>query len=458
MIIKNFHQIHLIGIGGISMSALAQILHSKHHYITGTDDVDSPQLNSLQKLGIKISTTHNPDFVKSADLIVYTSAVPNNHPDLVLAKTLDKPTLNRAEFLGILSSGYNNIIAVSGTHGKTTTTAMLDYIFYTAALKPTTHIGGIMNHNSANFSLGSRKYFITEACEYKRSLIHLHPSTSIITNIEKEHMDCYSSFDELLSTFQQFTHQTKELIVLNSELSTDFFKATKGQNILTFGFDNSCDCYPTNIQCNNGKYIFDCIYLGKNLGQIRLNLFGKHNILNALSSIVTALYYNIHFSIIQSALSNFSGVNRRFDILHHSPYIIHDYAHHPTEIKNSILTAKNFTLGKLITIFQPHTYSRTLTLMKEFSTAFTDTDNLIILPTYPSREIPLLGGDAIDLFYNVLSSNPNTTYCQHTQTLFHILDELTTPQDTLLFLGAGSIDTIANDYLTHHTTQSTNLT
>lgn len=454
MIIKNFHNIHLVGIGGISMSALAQILHSKHHIITGTDDTNIPNLDTLRNLGINISISHNPDFIKSADLIVHSSAIPNNHPDISLAKSLNKPILNRAEFLGLISNDYQNIIAVSGTHGKTTTTAMLDYIFNYAKLRPTTHIGGIMNHNSANFSLGSRKYFITEACEYQRNMLHLHPNTTIITNIEPEHMDCYKDFGEVLSTFQQFTHQTKELIVLNGDLSTQYFKPTKNQNIITFGFDESYHCHPTNIQCNNGKFIFDCIYMAKNLGQIRLNLFGRHNILNALSAIVTALYYNIHFSIIQSALASFSGVNRRFDILHHSPYIIHDYAHHPTEIKNSILTAKNVTQSKLITIFQPHTYSRTLTLMKEFSTAFQDTDNLIILPTYPSREMPLLGGDAIDLFYNVLQHNPNTTYCQHIDSLFHILDQQITPTHTLLFLGAGTIDTIATQYLTHYTNQN----
>lgn len=454
MIIKNFNRIHLVGIGGISMSALAQILHSKKHIITGTNNVDNSTLHTLRNLGINISTTHNPDYIKLCNLVVYSSAIPNNHPDLVLAKTLRKPILNRAEFLSLLSSSYHNIISVSGTHGKTTTTAMLDYIFSNAQLKPTTHIGGIMNHNSQNFSLGSRKFFITEACEYQRSLLHLHPNTSIITNIEPEHMDCYHNFDEVLSTFQQFTHQTKELIIVNGDLPTNLFTPTKGQQMLTFGFNNTYDCYPTNIQCNNGKYIFDCIYFGKNLGQVRLNIFGKHNILNALSAIATSLYYNIHFSIIQSALSTFSGVDRRFNILHQSPYIIHDYAHHPTEIKHAILTAKSLSPNPLTTIFQPHTYSRTLTLMKEFSTAFQDTDNLIILPTYPSREMPLLGGDAIDLFYNVLQHNPNTTYCQHTDSLFHILDDLTTTQDTLLFLGAGTIDTIANQYLTHHTNQN----
>ena len=457
MNIRNFHNIHLTGIGGISMSAIAQILHSKKHIITGTDDNASPIIDKLKNLGIHISTNHNPDFIKNADLVVFSSAISPSHPDLLLAQKLGKPTLDRAVFLGMLASNYHNTIAVSGTHGKTTTTAMLDCIFNTALLRPTTHIGGIMHHNSANYSLGTKKFFITEACEYNRNILHLHPNTAIITNIQAEHMDCYHDYNDLVNTFLQFTHQTQDLIILNGDtLDKSTFRPTKGQTLLTFGFEPHNTCYPANIISNAGKYIFDCIYQGKNLGQIRLNLYGQHNILNALACIIASIYYNIHFSTIQSALANFTGVNRRFDILATTPNtIIHDYAHHPTEIKNAITTALSINKGKLHTIFEPHTYSRTLTLMPEFSTAFCDTDYLYILPTYPSREMPLLGGDAIDLFYNVLSSTPNTTYCQHPEALFHTLDNIIQPNDTILFLGAGTIDTIAHRYHTRHNTPPT---
>lgn len=456
MNLKNFQNIHLSGICGSSMSALANILHTKKFHITGSDDYMSTTFSSLSDKGISVSLGHNPQFIHNADLIVHTSAIPSTHPDLLLAKQLGKPTMERALFLGVLASSYLNTIAVSGTHGKTTTTAMLDYIFQSASLNPTTHLGGTMHHNSANYSIGSKKFFLTEACEYNRSLLHLHPNTSIITNIEAEHMDCYQDYNDLLATFQQFSHQTKDLIIINGDsLNKAIFNPTKGQTLYTFGFNNTNTCYADNIQSNQGKYIFDCIYQGKNLGQVRLNLYGRHNILNALACILTSIYYNIHFSIIQSALANFSGVNRRFDILLSQDInIIHDYAHHPTEITHAIDTALSISTGKLHTIFEPHTYSRTLTLMREFSTAFRNTHFLYILPTYPAREMPLLGGDAIDLFYNVLTNTPNITYCPHPQSLFHTLDNIIQPKDTLLFLGAGTIDTIATQYLTHYTNQN----
>lgn len=452
MNLKNFHKIHLSGIGGISMSALANILISKKHIITGSDDYTNPNLTKLSNIGIPISIGHNPEFIQNADLVVHSSAIPNTHPDLLLANTLNIPTMERATFLGFLASAYRHTIAVSGTHGKTTTTAMLHHIFDTAKLRPTTHVGGILRSTNTNYSLGSSKYFITEACEYNRSLLHLHPHTSIITNIEPEHMDCYQDFDDLMSTFHQFANQTSQLIIINGDnIDTKNFTPTKGQNLYTFGLNNTNTCYAQNIQSNAGKYIFDCIFMGKNLGQIRLNLFGKHNIYNALASICVALNYNIAFVDIQSAIASFSGVERRFDIIHNGDIqIIHDYAHHPTEITHAIDTALSINNGTLHTIFEPHTYSRTLTLMREFSTAFRNSHYLYILPTYPAREMPLLGGDAIDLFYNVLPHNKNITYCPHIQALFYTLDNIIQPQDTLLFLGAGDIHSTALQYAQHH--------
>jgi len=451
MNLKNFKKIHFIGIGGISMSGLAKLIKKHGFIVTGSDITASPETNELIKLGLNICIGDAPSLVQQADLIIYTNAVGKDNPDLILAKNLGKSILERAEFLGFVSNLYKNVIAISGTHGKTTTTSMIGLVFDSANLKPTIHIGGISNDFDSNMIVGKKHYFITEACEYNKSFLHIQPTVAVINNIEKDHMDCYHDFDELFATFQQFAHQTTECVILNGDLINKDSFSSKEKTIITFGEKETNTCYPINIKNTKGKYAFDCIYKEANLGRITLNIVGRHNILNALSCICVAMYYNIPFDIIATALNKFSGVGRRFETIFKKSKItmVHDYAHHPTEIKCSIDTAKTISRGRLIVIFEPHTYSRTLTLMEEFSTAFSKADRLIILPTYPAREMPMLGGDAIDLFYRVAENCKETLFFNHLNSLFNELDNSIQENDFILWLGAGTIYKFSKLYSEH---------
>ena len=427
------------------MSALARICHNNGANIFGTDLVENENVVALKRDKIaKIKVGRAPMFVKNADIVVFTNAIPANAPDLRLAHRLHKKIYERATLLGIVGCQYTNLVAVSGTHGKTTTTALLGWIFEQAKLEPTVHIGGISKNFDSNLKMGSHKFLITEACEYKKSFLHLNPNTTVINNIEMDHPDCYVNCDEIFSTFVQLSRQTKENLVINGDLLSKQNFDTN--NITSFGFDASNDIYAQNIHNNQNLTCFDLFFHGKNLGQIATSLIGEHNIYNILSAVSVALLYKIDFKTIKQAVLSFQGTKRRFENIYHGEFdLILDYAHHPSEISACIHSALGLKHKRLIGVFQPHTYSRTYALMQQFSTCFEGLDLLFVLPTYPAREQAINGGRAIDLFYNIKNvkstqyiSNPNVTEC--------ILDNVLQKGDIVLWLGAGDIENIARNY------------
>ncbi len=432
-----------LGIGGISMSALARLCKNFKANVFGTDIQESANTLSLKKEKIaKIKIGNSPSFIRLADIVVYTNAISKNNLDLILAKKLNKPLFERATLLGIISCKYKNVIAVSGTHGKTTTTALLGWIFNKNKALSTTHIGGISNNFNSNININGFKYFITEACEYKKSFLHLNPNTTIINNIELDHPDCFKNLNDVNTAFIQLSKQTKDLLILNGDsLNLSTFKH---KNTLTFGLNTKNTIYANNIKTLKASTTFDVVYKNEFLGKIKTSLLGKHNIYNILGAMLTALNYNINFNVIQSAINSFKGIKRRLELLSNTPIVYLDYAHHPSEIKATISSLKTKVKGKLIAVFQPHTYSRTLALIKEFSTCFLGVSNLYILPTYPAREKEILGGRAIDLFYSI--KNIDVQYVSNPQSLVYLLSNIN-KEDTILFLGAGSIDNIAKSYV-----------
>ena len=422
------------GIGGASMSALA-MLTSKQYEVWGYDDFYySPTITHK----IKIAKSITPEFLKSFDEIVYTSAVSNSSQLVKFAKKNSIPIFERAEFLGNFSKTYSNVIAISGTHGKTTTTAMIGEIFRVANLNPTVHVGGIINDWQTNYLLGEKQYFITEACEYNKSFLHLSPTTTIITNIEAEHLDTYHTFENEKQAFIQFASQSQNVF---AHEDIDYLPSA-----LSYGFGKNNYVQATDITEKNGMFSFTCLINGKNVGKIDLKILGKHNILNALASIAVANFYDIEFSIIKQALENFSGVYRRMTKIKSNKLGTHflDYAHHPTEIKATLKSLNLLPHNKLIAIFQPHTYSRTLTLMKEFCSSFV-CDELYLLPTYSARENFIAGGDALDLFYN-LNGKVDCKYYVNPQSLYYDLDKCLDSGDIVAWLGAGDIDKICFQY------------
>ncbi len=413
------------------MSALARLSIAQGDKVYGVDDNDSQPLQDMISLGADIAIGTNASKLVNCDLVVYTIATAN-HQDLTFAKNLGKPILERAEFLGKIAGEYEQVIAVSGTHGKTTTTAMLGYIIKCAGKNPTIHLGGYSQNLGGNMVIGDKKYFITEACEYNRSFLHLKPDVLVVNNIECDHMDCYQDFEAIKQAFTQLSHQSG-VVVAGENLPID--------SDITFGISDSTYTARNLVQ-NSGKYSFDCYHNNDKLGTISLNILGKHNIYNALASVAVSRLYDISFETIKKALFDFVGVDRRLERLNACNYL--DYAHHPTEIRASISAMLNMG-AKVVAIFQPHTYSRTLTLMEQFADCFVGVSTLYILPTYPAREQYIMGGDATDLVYNI-KGDFDVVYCSHYDMLKYYLDKHNT-DEIFLWLGAGDIDQIAKYYL-----------
>lgn len=442
---NSFKKIHFVGIGGISMSAIAKLMLNLKKEVSGSDDTLSQITNELEELGIDIKEHHSPQKVSECDLVVYTTAVDKTNKDLVLAKKLNKPILERAEFLGFVCKFFSKTLAVCGTHGKTTVSAMLALIL--ESKNPTIHIGGNFSQIGGNLKLGGKDLFLTEACEFNKSFLHINPSISVITNIECDHMDCYKDKQEIEQTFIKFARQTSDFIVLNHNFLHLFDPYFAKSKITTFDIDKKSDFWATNLDAENGVFSFDVFNDNFYMGEIQLNVAGKHNVLNALASIAVATKLGISFVQIQKKLKDFKGVNRRFQTLYDKDFkVIHDYAHHPTEIACAIQTAQFLKPKNLVCVFQPHTYSRTKSLFQEFLKCFNGVDKLFLLPTYSAREKEIEGGSAFDLFKS-LPEDLNATYFKDELSCQKKLLKNTQKGDLILWLGAGTIEIFAKNFV-----------
>lgn len=428
---------HFIGIGGVSMSALACILKNQGNYVSGSDIHESYLTQNLALKGIKIFMSHCAENVNGVDVVVYNSAIAQDNVELVRAKELGLKILSRAQLLKKVSEKYENVIAISGAHGKTTTTAMITETFILAKLNPTAHLGGVLKSQNSNLILGGNKFFITEACEYKDNFLSLLPSVGIILNVEPEHLDYFKTFENVCHSFEKFASNSN-VVVASDKLDISI------KNPILFG---DCGYRAKNIvPLKMGRYKFDCYYENKKLFNVKMNVIGKYNINNALACIAVCKYFNISNKIIKKALEKFKGVKRRFECKCKKPLVVHDYAHHPSEIKSVISATKKFVKGKLVVAFQPHTYSRTKALMQEFLDAFDFCDELLIIKTYSAREDPIKGGTAKDLYNNMIKKKKNVEYFSSFDCCFNYLVENLKKNDTLLILGAGDVEQLADRF------------
>lgn len=433
---KRLKNVYFVGIGGISMSALAHILASDGTKIFGSD-TDADQVCKLQKEGFCVFLGHDEGHVtKDIDLLVYSSSIPSDNPEIQKAKKLGIKIFSRGQLLGVISSRFKNVIAVSGSHGKTTTTSMIFEIFQKAGKNPTAHIGGIVRNVNSNIILGEKKYFITEACEYKDNFLYLLPTVGVVTNIEPEHMDYFKTFKNLKQSFAKFASNC-DFVVTNKKI-----RCKQKIQIGKTGFHSE-----NHVLCEDGCYKFDCMLKTKKLFEVKLQVIGEYNIQNALFAIAVAKHFGIENNCIKDALENFCGVQRRLDIIRYNPMIIHDYAHHPSEIKAVISAVKPWTSGRLFVVFQPHTFSRTLSLMQQFYQSFGCCDVLIILKTYSARENEIIGGRAIDLYNNLKKHfHSKIFYFDDFSDCKQFLDRKILKDDKVLFLGAGNINMLAKQY------------
>ena len=403
---------YFIGIGGISMSALACLLQEFGEEVAGSDACANETVHNLLVRGIPVTIGADYTKVHDADIVVVSSAIPVDNEELVLATKLNKKIISRGELLGEISRRYENVIAVSGAHGKTTTTALIASIF--RKLNPTVHIGGILCENNSNFILGDKKYFITEACEYKDNFLYLKPSLGVVLNVEAEHLDYFKSFEGVKMSFNRFINNCENCIVLSDDES------------LKLEF-----CAVNIVQDEKGLH-FDCYHEGGYLGAVSCPVYGVHNVQNILTAIQVAVHYGISFKDIAEGLKAFKGVKRRFEKYNLGKgSLIFDYAHHPTEIEKSIATAKGFCKGELVVIFQPHTYSRTKALYSDFLTCLKKADKVVVFKTYSAREDYDYYGDAKRLAEGLA--------CEYSED-YGVLDYLKhniREDDVVLVLGAG---------------------
>lgn len=440
---------HFIGIGGVSMSALAQILKLRGFYVQGSDENVNAEVKKLARKNIKVCIGHSKDNVLGVDVVVYSSAVHVDNPELAQARKLKLIVLKRAELLGLIADEYKTVISIAGSHGKTTTTAMIAEMFINAGLKPTVHIGGNLKSLKSNVKIGNKKYFITENCEYKDNFLFIRPDISVILNLDSDHLDYFKSLAGVKRSFYRFAQGINSgglNLVFDSDDNLDEIKGLDSS--VGFGFKTCSDFCATNInEYKNGFYSFDVELKGCKIGEIRLNIVGKHNVINALASVFVGFICGIDFDTIKRSLETFSGVERRCDkvgVINEAD-IYHDYAHHPAQIKKMIETAKcvKGEQGRIITIFEPHTFSRTKYLLQEFAESFCDSDYVFLLPVYSAREVESDGLSSLDLMSEVKKYIKNVSYIKTYRRLIEEIKLTAKKGDIVLILGAGTIDNVA---------------
>lgn len=392
---KRIKKLHFIGIGGTGMCGIAEVLHNLGYTITGSDLKQTEVTDYLSKLGMKINYDHIPENIQGADVVVYSSAVTRDNPELIKANELKIAAISRAEMLAELMR-MKFSVAVAGTHGKTTTTSLVGHIFSNVGLDPTVIVGGRVLGVGTNAYVGKGDYIVIEADEFDRSLLRFYPTVAIITSIEPEHMECYEDFDDLKNCFVEFACRVPfygSIIYCLDDPNLQQVRARFTRPSLSYGFSRHADLYATDLVPSIEGTEFTCRSNGNVLGKVFVPLLGKHNVLNALAALTAALDLEVPFEKAAEAIKTFPGVGRRLELAGQVDGIrvYDDYAHHPTEIKATLEGIRHSFQGKITAVFQPHLYSRTKNFINEFGTAFFDSDTLVVTEIYPAREKPIEG-------------------------------------------------------------------
>lgn len=444
-------KIHMIGIGGVSMSGLAEILKNKGYQVTGSDINKSHLTDTLIQNDIPVFFNHDENNVKGVDAVVYTAAIKKDNPEYHYAEINKIPLIERSVLLGEITKMFNNTIAIAGTHGKTTTTSMLSVSFLGANMDPTISVGGELPAINSNYRIGNSEYFITEACEYVESFLTLAPHCAIILNVEEDHLDYYKDINHIKSAFNKFANKIDAngyLVINNDDLNCKDINCNAKR--VTFGIENDSRFMAKNINMNSEFTEFDFIEDGKKIAKVKLIVPGNHNIYNALACLSVCRLYSIPLDSAILALSTFSGAKRRFEFKGDANGILiyDDYAHHPSEIKATLKAAKSKKKNKVWCVFQPHTYSRTKALLTEFSEAFYDADNVIVTDIYAAREKDNGEISSKDLVEKISSTSKNAIYIKDFENIVNYLKENATKDDLIFTIGAGNVYKIGEELLT----------
>ena len=440
---------HFIGIGGIGMSGVAHLLLKAGFSVSGSDLKENRVTKELKRLGAKIYTGHNAENISGQSAVVYSSAIREDNPEMLKAKNLGIPLLKRAEALALLMRD-KTAITIAGSHGKTTTTALISYMLLEAGLCPTVAIGGILKNIDTNACLGSGEFFVAEADESDGSFLYYQPKYSIITNIDREHLDYYGNFENELKAFKDFIKRTQSagcVFACSDDPNLKELFADYKPRVVFFGLDEPADIGAKNIELNGLSSDFDCYLKHKFISRFHLALGGRHNISNALSVIGLGLELNINLGYIRRTLEGYKGAGRRLEIKFKSAkfLVLDDYAHHPSEIKATLEAVDNLKAGRKIVVFQPHRYSRTKLLLNEFAACFERADYLIITDIYAASEQPIEGVDAQGLLKQISQHYP------HKQAVYLAKEKITDfllgfmqSGDLVITLGAGDIVRVAD--------------
>ena len=436
---EKIQRIFFIGIGGVSMSGLAYFLMQMGFRVSGSDITATALTARLEKEGAKIFIGHDASNLRDAQAVIVNSAIPQANPELCEARRRGIPVYGRAELLALVASCFDNTVGIAGCHGKTTATAMCAHILEECSGSCSAHIGG-EDFDYCNLYSGGDKFFVTEACEYMGNFLHLRPDVAVILNTDADHLECYGDAERLGAAYRTYARGAKAAIVCGEDKI-----AKEVDCALTFGLTKECDVGAENIRSMNGKYSFSLRIKGEILDKIKLNVYGKHNIYNALAAAAVAEYYGYDANLTVRGLQKFRGIRRRFELLGelNGAQMIADYAHHPREIAAALATAKEVCGGKLFVIFQPHTYSRTRLLFDEFLQVLQPVENLVIYKTYAAREYFDAKGSALTLS----ESLPNSLYIESLRQLQLYLQCSLKSGDVALFLGAGDVYFIAKRIL-----------
>ncbi len=445
-------KVHFVGIGGIGMSGIAELLINLGFEVTGSDMKTTNITENLQKHGAVIHEGHKPENVNDSDVLVYSSAVQVDNPELQRAKDKQIPIIRRAEMLSELLKLKQTSIAVGGTHGKTTTTSMMGAVLTEALLDPTLVVGGVVKSLDVNALLGQGDVIVAEADEFDKSFLQLTPTYAIITNIDTDHMDCYDSEEDLLNAFAQYANAIPFYGAVVACVDEPLIKRILpdiSRPVITYGFSGDAEFQAERRLYREVRSTFVVKHRGKELGEVEMMVPGAHNVKNALAVIALGTEMNIDFNTISNGLKQFSGVKRRFEIkgIFDDVMVVDDYAHHPTEVSATLRAIKNGWDRRLVAVFQPHLYSRTQDLYEDFARSFLISDVLLVTDVYPAREEPIAGVTG-ELITNMAKSmgHENVYWVEDKKRLVAAMKALVEPGDLVITMGAGDIWRICDKY------------
>ncbi len=434
--------VHLVGIGGIGLSAIARVLRGWGYRVSGSDLHPSDLTEKLAAEDIAVYAGHHAEHVTGADLVIISSAVPSSNPEVVAARQQGLPVVKRKEFLGDLTAG-KTVIAIAGTHGKTTTSAMIAWILSEVGLEPSFIVGGVLQNMGINARAGTGPHFVVEADEYDRAFLGLRPDVAVVTILEHDHPDCYPTFEDMQTAFFSFAEQVREeglLIVCGDDQAAGKLgeaQKKKGRHVTTYGLDPDWDWWAKGLHLGNSA-AYEIWHRGKQLGTCALQVPGRHNVLNSLAAVAASAQVGVDPGAAAAALTRFRGTERRFEIKGQAGgvTVVDDYAHHPTEIRATLAAARIKFPGRPIwAVFQPHTYSRTAALLDEFAQAFDDADHILVTGIYAAREQNITGISGRDVA--VRMDHPDAHYIETLEGTVATLLDRVQPGDLVITMGAG---------------------